>query len=450
MTEQSHSNTLGTARNLLLGKFYFSLSCAVGLFVLCLFIVFFLHDQQVIERELIVRAQMHFHSILITRRWNAMYGGVYVEKKNGVESNPYLINPDLVTQNGTVLTKKNPALMIREISELFNKAGFLSFHITSLNPLNPNNVATEFERQALQTFADGKGSEFYGEYKEGDKYLFQYMGPLFVEDSCLPCHGKQGYSKGDVRGGISVQYDITTSKHTEFRQIKIFIILSAFILITLFSSVYLLAKRTTRKLQKAQRSIEIMAITDELTGLYNRRFGFQRIVSELRLASRYGTPFSCLMMDIDHFKMVNDTYGHLTGDKVLRELARIVRENCRASDIPSRFGGEEFLIILPSTDITGAKSVAEKLRMAVLNNQFSSTDNKLFHLTVSFGCSSVRFGAKGVISTEDIVAAADKALYIAKREGRNRVECHQTEAESVMDGDDDRDFEYLSNIKEND
>lgn len=151
-------------------------------------------------------AQTLFDSILVTREWNAMHQGVYVPVSEHIQPNPYLKNPgrDVVTTDGTQLTKINPAYMTRLISELMEDNSDMSYNITSLEPLNPNNAPDSWEQQALKAFHEGKTSHYTYENNTTETTSLRYMEPLLVEESCLSCHGYQGYQVGDVRGGISV------------------------------------------------------------------------------------------------------------------------------------------------------------------------------------------------------------------------------------------------------
>ena len=157
-----------------------------------------------------LKSQLHEHTnalfdlIVITRRWNAQHMGVFVTKGPGIASNPYLTNPDVVDNTGTVYTRKNPALMTREISELAKSEKRISFHITSLKLLNSGNAPDDWERSALESFLQGE-NERVGEVNRNGRVFFRLMRPLYVEQSCLVCHGKQGYAEGEIRGGISVE-----------------------------------------------------------------------------------------------------------------------------------------------------------------------------------------------------------------------------------------------------
>ncbi len=161
-----------------------------------------------------------------------------------------------------------------------------------------------------------------------------------------------------------------------------------------------------------------LAITDELTSLYNYRYFRNRLAGELSRAKRYNRPLSLIMLDLDDFKNYNDTYGHLQGDKALRETAKIMVRNCRESDMVARYGGEEFVIILPETDKQGALSVAEKVRQAAEVHHFPGKQKRNQHITLSLG---VVQNSEKISSPKSLVKMADAALYKSKREGKNRV-----------------------------
>ncbi len=162
-----------------------------------------------------------------------------------------------------------------------------------------------------------------------------------------------------------------------------------------------------------------MAITDGLTSIYNHRFFQELFEKEFKRASRYNTVFSLIMLDIDWFKRLNDTYGHLYGDEILKEMAALVKGCLRTMDVLARYGGEEFAILLPETDLEDAVLTAERIRMAVENHDFPASHGKPVRVTVSQGVTS--FPSSGIEQRSDIVAKADAALYEAKESGRNGV-----------------------------
>jgi two-component system cell cycle response regulator len=166
--------------------------------------------------------------------------------------------------------------------------------------------------------------------------------------------------------------------------------------------------------------LEQLAQTDPLTQLLNRRALTERITAEMERALRYDSTLALLMIDLDHFKRVNDTYGHLVGDDVLRDVAQLLSRTIRGSDIVARYGGEEFLVLLPETDEGGAERFAERLREAVEQHEFAKVSlAEVLKLTASVGVAV--FPAARVESVEDLFQRADAALYRAKAEGRNQV-----------------------------
>ncbi len=164
------------------------------------------------------------------------------------------------------------------------------------------------------------------------------------------------------------------------------------------------------------------ALQDPLTGLYNRRHFEERIASELAAADRHGRPVSLLMCDVDHFKAINDAHGHLAGDETLKMVAFVLRGAVRKEDVLARYGGEEFVIVARETPLDGAQSLAERIRRAVEKSRCAWQGHDL-GVTVSIGV-TVSVGAAELVSgrTERaLIEAADRALYLAKQGGRNRV-----------------------------
>ena len=163
-----------------------------------------------------------------------------------------------------------------------------------------------------------------------------------------------------------------------------------------------------------------LAITDELTSLANHRHFYQQLAREVRRAQRYKRPLTLMMLDLDHFKGYNDSYGHLAGDHALRETAEVLRRNARDVDILARYGGEEFAIILPETDLNQAAFQAERIRAAIATHAYRGKDSSPDgDLTVSIGVATLTLGMRKI---EQLVHDADQALYRAKGQGRNRLE----------------------------
>lgn len=166
--------------------------------------------------------------------------------------------------------------------------------------------------------------------------------------------------------------------------------------------------------------VDLLAITDPITELYNYRKLGRDLEREVVRSKRYKHSFSFIMADIDHFKKFNDTYGHLQGDHIIRDIAKLIRKSIRQIDFPARYGGEEFALILPAVDVKGALVVAERLRKRVETFDFPSTESgPPLHVTISVGVTE--FDAENAYAPSEIIREADRALFKSKENGRNKV-----------------------------
>jgi len=179
--------------------------------------------------------------------------------------------------------------------------------------------------------------------------------------------------------------------------------------------------------QQAFEEIKSLSIRDPLTGLYNRRYLNEILSSEMDRALRLHRPLSILLMDIDHFKSINDRFGHLVGDQVINAMARLFGLIIRPYDTAARYGGEEFLILMSDTDEAEALAAAERLREATASERFLPED---ISVTCSFGVSTIKGEEDRLPTPEEFIHRADKALYEAKRAGRNRVHLFRTDSAS--------------------
>ena len=178
------------------------------------------------------------------------------------------------------------------------------------------------------------------------------------------------------------------------------------------------AQEAVKRLQSKMEEVADMATIDELTGLYNRRALFGRLTEEHSRAERYGQGFSLLLIDIDDFKNVNDEHGHQVGDGILRGFGAFLRHNLRDSDFPARFGGEEFICLLPSTDIDQAVQAANKICQLLTKSTLSSKKiDVTLRITVSIGVAAWTSGD----DIDNLIKRADDALFLAKRRGKNQI-----------------------------
>ncbi|MBA4320463.1 MAG: diguanylate cyclase, partial [Flavobacterium sp.] len=163
--------------------------------------------------------------------------------------------------------------------------------------------------------------------------------------------------------------------------------------------------------------VKRLATTDGLTGLFDRRHFFELAEQELKATKRYKRDLCAIMLDIDHFKKFNDTYGHDIGDEILKLVSSTIKKNLRGADIIGRYGGEEFAILLPETNLEGAKIAAEKLRKEVADKRLENPDRGILSCTVSIGVAELG----NIESLSELLKSADNMLYKAKQGGRNLV-----------------------------
>jgi diguanylate cyclase (GGDEF)-like protein len=358
--------------------------------------------------------QAVFDLLVTTRAWNASHGGVYVPITDEVQPNEYLVDPqrDVETLDGLLLTKINPAYMTRLIGELADQRDDVSFHITSLNPIRPENKADDWEKTALMFFEREGGEEYFDYYEYEEKIYFRYMAPLNTEENCLFCHAKQGYRLGDVRGGIRVTFPVAFSINWMLILTHLFIAFSGSGIIFFLGI----------KLEKTMNSLENQTRLDELTQIHNRRYFDEIYKREFLLAKRRKEFLSIALCDLDCFKAYNDTYGHLAGDECLRKVAQAIKKVLkRPGDSVARYGGEEFGVIMSYTPVEGALTVSNMICKEVEMMKIPHKNNLASeYVTVSVGVSSSTCQEE---SETELLLLADHALYQAKENGRNTVVC---------------------------
>jgi diguanylate cyclase (GGDEF)-like protein len=399
-------------------RFYRNLSLTIALVIVLIYLGLYLRSRHLLLDSVRQQAASYFDLIVRVRRWNAGYGGIYVEKKPGVATNRYLrevgIEPDVVTTDGRVFTLRNPALMTKEISKVLSELNGIQFHITSLQLLNGENTPDQFEQRALKKFEEGE-REFWEVENGAAGKRFRYMAPLLVEQSCQKCHYKFGYKVGNIRGGISVSIPFTPIQHVMDVNRTVIIGMSVLTLVILLGSTYLLFTKLLTQIKEAQQTLQEASITDELTGLRNRRYLMQRYHEEFKRARRRGSPLGLFMMDLDHFKGINDSCGHPFGDLVLKSVARAIADMVREYDIAGRYGGEEFVVVTSETSGQGMMVLAERIRETIAALNISNAQ-ACTRITVSIGVAVLNDGD----TPETLLKRADDAMYQAKHEGRNR------------------------------
>ena len=349
---------------------------------------------------------------LLYRRWAAGHGGVYVPVTAATPPSPYLSHlpeRDLQTPSGRRLTLINPAYMTRQVYELAQEIGQPQGHLHSLKPLRPENVPDSWETAALKAFEQGQ-AEVTGVGKLDGKEVFRLMRPFITEKSCLGCHAGQGYRLGDIRGGLSLAVPMAALRQAQGpMQVAL---VGGHGLLWLLGVVGIVV--AVSNLEKAHLRIITLVNTDSLTLLANRRFFIDFLAKAMAFAKRHDQALSVIMADLDNFKSLNDTYGHQAGDQVLATFGQVMQANIRQEDLAARFGGEEFILMLPGTTLENATILAERLRESLENLTFPPLETRV---TASFGIAQYRLDD----TFEKLIKRADEGLYAAKAAGRNRV-----------------------------
>jgi diguanylate cyclase (GGDEF)-like protein len=387
----------------------------------------YLRTASLLRQSALAEARSFTDLIITTRSWNASHGGVWVLKGPGVGTNPFLtrlgVSADATATDGRVFTLRNPSLMTGEISEMLRDSDGAVFHLTSLKPIDPRNVADAWEHTSLEAFAAG-APERWTITPASNGGALRYMRPLVTEKDCLRCHGVQGYKVGDIRGAISVVVPMADMNRQATANIFGILFIGVLATAVLLWFTITLTRRLRRRLADAQAALVRAAATDALTGLANRREVLDRLGVENERARREGGSIGVLMLDIDHFKAVNDIHGHAAGDDVLVEIAARLSAEMRPYDVVGRIGGEEFLIVAPGSDLPEAAALAERVRSRVASEPLRTQEHEVA-ITISIGVTVT--GGPGAEAIDRTLARADAALYAAKEAGRNRVVAREDE-----------------------
>lgn len=340
---------------------------------------------------------------------------------------------DLIVNNGIEITKNTYMLFPAHSTSIIHKKFISSNNDINIRNVsdsvrNEKNFAHDFELAALNHFRESNDSYIHENIQlEGKEYYF-FAQPIKIEPICLMCHGAKAnapsfiqenynsgfdYQLGDIRGitSILISKEILTHESTEKYLGRVFAsILIAFVIILIM---YLAVKILTKKELELIAQLNKLSYKDELTKINNRR-SINEHLSELHeIFLRYKTKYSIIMIDIDHFKEVNDTFGHDVGDNVLIEIAKILNKARRTTDHIGRWGGEEFMMLVPHNNASEAIQIAQRIRHDIEKHSFKIVLN----LTVSLGVTEVNDDD----SLQSITKRVDEALYEAKESGRNRV-----------------------------
>ncbi len=328
----------------------------------------------------------------------------------------------------------------RNIKDLLNrereKHGMetIYFKLASENPRNPVNKADASEVELLRRMNANELTEYEKVVDlEGKKWLYLAVPIERSNKGCLKCHGDPGDAPAEllamygdkagfhespdaIRALISIRVPLRSIVKAGDQMTRVLILVTFVVLTSIYLVITVLIRRIDTQEQeilKQNKALEKLSMTDMLTGIFNR-FGLQRRGKEImKSADRFHHPLALLMLDLDHFKLVNDRHGHTVGDVVLKQFGEIIQANLRGSDIFGRWGGEEFLVLSPYLHLKDAMKMAEKLRLAIEAAEFNSG----IRLSTSIGVSEYHSGE----TLSGLIERADLALYAAKESGRNRV-----------------------------
>ena len=347
---------------------------------------------------------------------NAAANSVQLDLWRDVAMHPQMWKLIVESANDPVIVTtadlSSPGPYIVYVNAAFTRlTGYSAEEVAGLSPRilqGPLTDRAEMHRMRAELEA---GRPFVGETinytKDGRSYFMEWSVYGLSERCAEGCAAPAFF--------VAVQRDVSARKQYE-RQIE--------------EQTRLLAEANAQ-LARANERLETLSLTDSLTGVFNHRALWQKLEAEVARAVRYGTPLSLLLIDVDHFKFYNDTFGHPAGDEALQQLALLLQRQGRGSDLVARHGGEEFAILLPQTGQSGALALAEELRATVERSSWP-----LHPITVSLGIATTQAAnpngleADVVAVAADLMSQADQALYFSKMRGRNCVsqwECKRSE-----------------------
>ena len=341
---------------------------------------------------------------------------------------------DLIVNNGIEITKNTFMLFPAHSTSIVHTKFILSsnsdINIRNVSDSirNQKNLAHDFEIDALNQFRATNVEFIHKNVQLDEKEYYFYAQPIKIEPICLMCHGKKAnapsfiqksynngydYQLGEIRGitSILISKELLTQESREKYWERV--VVSIFIALIIIMIMYLAVRVLTKKELQLIAQLNKLSYKDELTKINNRR-SINDYLSELHeIFLRYQTKYSIIMLDIDHFKAVNDTFGHDVGDTVLIDVAKILNTIRRTTDHIGRWGGEEFMMLVPHNNASEAIQIAERIRHEVEKHSFKSVLN----IRVSLGVTEV----KDNDTLQSITKRVDDALYEAKESGRNKV-----------------------------
>lgn len=377
-------------------------------------------DRDMVISQALSHANTAIDKDMSYRHLVSSVGGVYLPTDRGIEPNPLLSHiphREVITQEGRELTLVNSSYFTRLVhdSEAAMFPRGVRGHVTSLKPLRPANAPDEWERDALQAFVSG-AEEWRGVYQKGGREYFRLMRPRMVEIACLECHTDQGYKLGDVLGGISVSVPMDSLRAASEYRIFQF---SLWHFVLWFAGMLGLMLGY-HLLRNKEYQTRFAALHDVLTGLPNRALFMDRLTQRLESAKRHDHTGAVLFLDLDRFKTINDSLGHVVGDGLLREVGGRLKGITRGEDTVARLGGDEFVVLLAELD-DDAEAIAMEVQYVAEKILDVLAEPHWFRRQKLYAPSSIGIALFSQESQDvnEVLQQADVAMYRAKESGGN-------------------------------
>ena len=358
------------------------------------------------------------------RKWIVGFGGVYAKVTEEHQPNPYIpeiAGREIETKDGGKLTIANSISALNEIMGQDNRIVGAFIRFTAHNPLKESNHPDAWETLALERLSNGeKLVSGYTDYE--DKPYFRMMQPLTLTPKCFKCHSYPNtYKLGDVIGGLDINVDL--SVYSDLKDYTVSHHILSYAIVWLVGGIAISFggrkwKKFLLERDSFSHKLQELAIHDPLTGFLNRHQSDLIFSNEIARAKRNSASFSVCLIDVDKFKDINDTYGHLAGDKVLKGLSSLYTPEIRDSDYLIRYGGDEFMFVLTETSHEESLLKAKEICGLAAKHLIEISSDKSVSVTLSIGVAS--YPQHGD-TQKTLFEAADDRLYEAKAKGRNQV-----------------------------
>lgn len=366
------------------------------------------HARKAFNDVIQLRGEMLYQNVRSIQHWIGVHGGIYVATDEpDHESGAAPSDP---SQRKLVFL--TPTEFLRNIYDEFQAINGTRVRLVGENPINPANTPDGWEMTGLTALHSG-ATDFIREAGDANDHSYRLLRPIVLRDKCLACHDNfNAEDVGTIAGAVSINLDLTQDRSAHDSTTAAMRVHHTWLWAFGMAIIGAIAVGWRRILSR----LNDLITRDPLTHIMNRRTLMDCLDREVARNLRDRRGVGVMMLDIDHFKKVNDTFGHQAGDEVLRRVSQLLADQMRPFDVVGRYGGEEFMIICPNSDLADTAAIAERLRSAIASRRFDTARGPI-GVTASIGVA----GTELVADPDDLVGAADGALYKAKGRGRNCV-----------------------------